>query len=79
VGIPHVKRVNNRLQLVLVVDLHGTVDIKISPNEVLIEERGDILPLRGCDFWGHQPDEEFVIIRLLNFGFRGQQLAVINE
>jgi hypothetical protein len=38
VGIPHVKRVYNRLKLVLVVDLHGTVDIKLALNEVLIED-----------------------------------------
>jgi hypothetical protein len=38
VGIPHVKRVYNRLQLVLVVDLHSAVDIKLALDEVLIED-----------------------------------------
>ena len=44
-GIGHVKRVDNRLRLVLVVNLHGTVDIKMAFNEGLIEEGGDNLPL----------------------------------
>ena len=56
VGFFHVKRVSNRLQLILVVDLHGAVDIELALNEVLVKERGDILPLRVCYFWGHQPN-----------------------
>ena len=51
VGVSHVKRVNNRLQLILVVDLHCTVDIELALNEVLVKEGGDILPLGSCDFW----------------------------
>lgn len=46
-GIPHVKRVYNWLQLVLVIDLHSAVDIELALNEVLVEDLGDILPLRG--------------------------------
>jgi hypothetical protein len=79
VGIPHVKRVYNRLKLVLVVDLHGTVDIKLALNEVLIEDLGNILPLRGCNPWGYQPNQESVLGSALDFGFCCQQLAVVNE
>ena len=56
VDIPHVKRVDNRLKLVEVVSLHGAVNIELTLNEVLIEKGGDILPLGGCNFWGHQPN-----------------------
>ena len=78
-GIPHVKRVYNWLQLVLVVDLHGAVDIELALNKVLIEHQGDVLPLRGCDPWGYQLNQEFVLSGALDFSFCGQQLAVINE
>jgi hypothetical protein len=77
-GIPHVKRVYNRLKLILVVDLHGAVDIKLALNEVLIEDLGNIFPLRGCDSWGHQPNEESVLGSALDFSFCCQQLTVIN-
>ena len=79
VGIPHVKRVYNRKLLVLIVDFHSTVEIKVALDEVLIKERGDILPLLGCDSWGYQHNEEFVLNGALDFGFFGQQLAVINK
>ena len=78
-GVSHVKRVDNRLQLILVVDLHCAVYIELALNKVLVKERGEILPLRGCDFWGRQPNKEFVLGGALNFGFCCQQLTVINE
>jgi hypothetical protein len=79
VSISHVKRVYNRLTRVLVVNLHGTVDIKLAFNEVLIEEGGDILPLRRDDSWVYQLNEDFVLIRLLDFCFCCQHLTVISE
>ena len=78
-GIPHVKRVENRLQLLLVVYLHSTVGTEVAPNEVLVKEGGDILPLAGCDFWGCQSNEDCELSRSFDFSFFGQQLAVIDE
>jgi hypothetical protein len=78
-GIPCIKRVDNRFQLVLIVDLHGAVDIKFALNEVLIEHQGDVLPLSRCDPWGYQLNQDFVLSGALDFSFCGQQLAVINE
>lgn len=77
-GIFHIKRVNYRYQLVLVVDLHGGVEIKIAFAEVLIEEVGSNLPLRRSYFWGYYLNEDFVLRGILDVGLCCQYLAVIN-
>ena len=79
VGIPHVKRVDNRLKLVLVVNLHSNVYIKLAFIKVLVEDEGDILPLRRGDFKVYYLNEDFVLIRVLDFFFCCQHLTVINE
>jgi hypothetical protein len=68
VGILHIKRVYDRYQLVLVVDLHGCVDINIALAEVLIEEVGSNRPLRRSYSRGYYLKEGFVLRGVLDVG-----------
>jgi hypothetical protein len=53
VCIPHVEGLENRFQLVLVIDFHGTVDVNIASQELKVENIGNILPELAGDFAAH--------------------------
>ena len=43
--IPHVEGLENRFQLILVIDFHGTVDVDIAFQEIEVENLGSNLPV----------------------------------